>query len=213
MRSISIHCKYTKKVGIEKGFFMKKTPLGQRIEIRRFETLSDRRWTHLSSSGRKSKFDRFLPLIAVVLLVLSIGGCGIIKPVPVETNTEVHIKDSTVLHLVDSIRITEATRYKDMAWLGDTLRIEGSRSRMWAYADTTREAVLGGLEEDKVEEKTKIVYRDRISYKDSLVYQEVPIPVEVVKTKTPRWAWFTLGISLVSVLGLILLILKKLKLV
>lgn len=84
---------------------------------------------------------------------------------------------------------------------------------MWAYADTTREAVLGGLEEDKVEEKIKIVYRDRVVANDSVEYREVPVPVEVVKKVTPRWAWFSLGVSLISILSILLLILKKLKLV
>ena len=128
-------------------------------------------------------------------------GCGILKPVPVENNTEVHIKDSIVIHMVDSIRITEATRYKDMAWLGDTLKIEGSRSRMWAYADTTREAVLGGLEEDKVEEKIRTVYKDRVSYKDSLVLKEVPVEVEVVNEVTPRWAKYLLAFNILFLIG------------
>ena len=107
-------------------------------------------------------------LLVTALGFLFIAGCGIIKPVPVETNTEVHVKDSTVYHVLDSVRITEATRYRDMAWLGDTLRIEGSRSRMWAYADTTKEAVLGGLEEDEVEERFKIVYKTNWKIKDSI---------------------------------------------
>lgn len=158
------------------------------------------------------KWQKWGVLVAVLFLII-LGGCGTIKPVPVESNTEVHIKDSTVYHVIDSVRITEATRYRDMAWLGDTLRIRGSRSRMWAYADTTKEAVLGGLEEDKVEERYKIIYKDRIVTKDSLVYQEVPIPVEVEKKVTPKWAWFTLGVSVLSILSIILLILKKLKLV
>ena len=158
------------------------------------------------------KWQRMARAAAASFLIFA-AGCGTIKPVPVESNTEVHIKDSTVIHLVDSIRITEATRYKDMAWLGDTLKIEGSRSRMWAYADTTREAVLGGLEEDKVEEKIRIVYRDRVVAKDSLVYQEIPVPVEVIKEVTPRWAWFSLGVSIFFILGFILFFLIKLKLV
>lgn len=130
------------------------------------------------------------------ILIFLVLGCGVIKPVPVETNTEVNIKDSTVIHYLDSIRITEATRYKDMAWLGDSLKIEGKRSRMWAYADTTMEAILGGLEEDKTQEKTRIVYKDRIVYRDSIVTQEVPVPVEVIKEVVPRWSWWTLGICL-----------------
>lgn len=135
------------------------------------------------------------------------GSCGVIKPyVPIETNTEVHIKDSTIYHFLDSVRITEATRYKDLAWLGDTLKIKGQRSRAWAYADTTREVLIGGLEEDKIEEHTKVVYKDRIEYRDSIRNVEVPVPVEVVKeTKVyPKWLVILsiLGVISTSILGI-----------
>ena len=136
-------------------------------------------------------------ILATALVFFLAAGCGTIKYVPVETNTEVHVKDSTVYHVLDSVRITEATRYRDMAWLGDTLRIEGSRSRMWACADTTKEAVLGGLEEDEVEERFKIVYRDRVEYRDSIQTRDVPVPVEVEKKVTPKWVWWSLGINLI----------------
>jgi len=145
-------------------------------------------------------------ILATALVFFLAAGCGTIKYVPVETNTEVHVKDSTVYHVLDSVRITEATRYRDMAWLGDTLRIEGSRSRMWACADTTKEAVLGGLEEDEVEERFKIVYRDRVEYRDSIQTRDVPVPVEVEKKVTPKWVWWSLGINLI----LFLIVLAKL---
>lgn len=136
-----------------------------------------------------------LSLLAVGLLT---GSCGAMKHTPTNTSTEVHVKDSTVLVYKDSVRITEATRYKDMAWLGDSLKIEGLRSRMWAV--TARGAIVGGLEEDKVEEKTRIIYKDRLVYKDSLVYVEKPVPVEIIKEKKvyPRW------LVLLSILGIIL---------
>ena len=145
-------------------------------------------------------------ILATALVFFLAAGCGTIKYVPVETNTEVHVKDSTVYHVLDSVRITEATRYRDMAWLGDTLRIEGSRSRMWACADTTKEAVLGCLEEDEVEERFKIVYRDRVEYRDSIQTRDVPVPVEVEKKVTPKWVWWSLGINLI----LFLIVLAKL---
>ena len=153
--------------------------------------------THKSPYGAK-KWQKW-GVSAAVLFLIFLGGCGTLKKVPVESNTEVHVKDSTVIHLVDSIRITEATRYKDMGWLGDTLKIEGSRSRMWAYADTTREAVLGGLEEDKVEQRYKIIYKDRLAYKDSLVYKEVPVEVEKIKEVVPKWAKYLLFANIVVV--------------
>lgn len=160
---------------------------------------------------------RVMLLAAATLAVgLLTGSCGAMKHTPTNTSTEVHVKDSTVFHIKDSIRITEATRYKDMAWLGDSLIIEGQRSRAWAIADTLKGCLIGGLEEDKVEEKTRIIYKDRLVLKDSLVYVEKPVPVEIVKEKKiyPRWLVLlsTLGILLTCLEGFRLYIRLKKKL-
>ena len=60
-----------------------------------------------------SKFFRWVghPLAVFGLAVgLLCGSCRTIY-VPVETDTSVSVKDSTAIHYIDSIRITEATRY------------------------------------------------------------------------------------------------------
>ena len=92
-----------------------------------------------------------------------------------------------------------------MGWLGDTLRIEGQRSRMYAVADTLKECLIGSLEEDKVEEKTRIVYKDKIIVKDSIRYEEKPVPVEVEKTVryVPKFyrIFSIIGVFLTAVLG------------
>ena len=150
-----------------------------------------------------------LILVFSVLGVL-ISSCKV-QYVPIETGTTVHVKDSTIYNYIDSVRIHDATRYKDMAWLGDTLSIEGQRSRMWAVADTTKEVLLGGLEEDKVEEHTKVIYKDRIQYKDSLVYKEVPVPVEVEKKVTPKLYPWSLALNLFFILISFGLIYMKVK--
>lgn len=148
--------------------------------------------------------------LAVVLLCLSVGGCKTVY-VPIETGTTVNVKDSVRWEIKDSVRITEATRYRDMAWLGDSLKIEGARSRMWAVADTTREALIGGLEEDRVEEKTRIVYKDRWKVRDSIVFKEIPKivekPVEVIKIP---WIYKVLSaVGLLSIIGIALWVLWK----
>lgn len=144
---------------------------------------------------------KFLLIIAVAL---GMAGCRTPQYVPIDTDTQVHVIDSVAIHYLDSIRIYEATRYRDMAWMGDTLRIEGQRSRMWAVADTTKEAMIGGLEEDKVEEKTKIIYKDRVEYRDSIRNVEVPVPVEVEKKVKvyPRWMVVLSLLGIVSTLVL-----------
>ena len=133
-----------------------------------------------------------------------------LTPVTGSTDTQVNIKDSTVYNIIDSVRITEATHYKDIAWLGDSLKIEGNHSRMWAVADTAKGAIVGALDEDEIKEKTRIEYKEKIEYRDSIRVEEKPVPYEVEKIvyKTPLvvkiLAWIG-GVALfLSALGLIL---------
>lgn len=144
--------------------------------------------------------------IFLALYGLLFASCGAIKEVPVETNVETHYIDSIRWEIKDSVRITEATRYRDMAWLGDSLKIQGARSRMWAVADTTREALIGGLEEDRVEEKTRIVYKDRWKVRDSIVFKEIPKIVEKpVETIKIPWIYKVLSaVGLLSIIGIAL---------
>lgn len=148
---------------------------------------------------KKARWYRSPLLVLIIATGLGIGSCRTIY-VPSETSTTVTVKDSTVINIKDSIRITEATRYRDMAWLGDTLKIEGQRSRMFAVADTVKEAIIGGLEEDKVEERTKIIYKDRIEYRDSVRVEEKPVPYPVEKEVKiyPKW------MVILSILGIVL---------
>lgn len=154
-------------------------------------------------------------LLITLITALAIGGCSTMHYVPVETDTQVHIKDSTVYNYIDSIRIHEATRYKEMGWLTDTARIKSSRGNIaWAVADTAGERLTLGLEEAPFEEKTRIVYKDRIQYRDSIQYVEKPIeiPIETEVKVYPRWmiVLSLLGIASTLVLGfLVYLKIKK----
>lgn len=161
----------------------------------------------------KSLYGAKNALYGAILCVVLVTGCKTPYYVPIESNTEVHIKDSTAVHWIDSVRIHEKTRYRDLAWLGDTLNIEGQRSRMWAVADTTRGAIVGGLEEDKVEEKTRIIYKDKIEYRDSIQYVEKPVPVEIEKEVKiyPKWMIILSILGIVSTLVLSFQIYLKLK--
>ena len=152
--------------------------------------------------------------MAFLLIVgLAVGSCGQIKYVTTESGTTVNVKDSTIYHYVDSVRIHEATRYKDMAWLGDTLKIDGKRSKAWAYADTSKEVLIGGLEEDEYKEKTKIVFKDRWHVRDSLVYVEKPVPVEITKEKKvyPKWMIILSFLGVISSMVLLFLGYLKMK--
>ena len=126
---------------------------------------------------------RFL-LFSVLAILTACGGLKHLPPA--ENNHSAEVRDS--VRIVDSIRIREATKYRDFAWLGDTLKIDGQRSHMWAVADTTKEAVIGGLEEDKIEEKTRIEYRDREVHDTLRIKEPFPVPVEV-KTTPKAYPW------------------------
>lgn len=147
-------------------------------------------------------------LIKVVMtLCLLIPSCKTVY-LPSSTSTTVNVKDSTIYNYIDSIRIHEATRYKEMGWLTDTARIKSSRGNIaWAVADTAGERLTLGLEEAPFEEKTKIIYRDRWKTRDSLVYVEKPVPVEVQVEKKvyPRFLIILsiLGVLSTCVLGIL----------
>lgn len=131
---------------------------------------------------------------------LTLGSCGAMKHTPTNTSTEVHMKDSTIFHIKDSIRVIERSRYKDYAGLLDTLSITSETASLKAWCDTSRNVIAAELETKPIEEKTRIIYKDRLVYKDSLVYVEKPVSVEIVKEKKiyPRW------LVLLSILGILL---------
>ena len=147
-----------------------------------------------------------------VLLCLLLPSCKTIY-VPVGTDTSTNVKDSTVLHIVDSVRYTERSRYKDYGDLLKVLEINGKRSHMRSWVDSTKNVLNGELTEDPIEEKTRIVVKTQ--YRDSIqtVEKQVPYPVEVVKEKTPTWSWYSLIFNIVGLLligfGIYLKIKKK----
>lgn len=185
----------------------------EKSKISRFKAFLEGRWHRSPLKVRRLVYGAKNALYGAILAVLLLGGCGTAKNVPISTDVKVEIKDSTVIHIKDSLRITEATRYRDMAWLGDSLKIEGNRSRCWAVADTARGAIVGGLEEDEVSERTRVVYRDRWKVRDSLVFRDVPIeiekPVEVIKI--PLVMKILSVVGLLSLAGLIIWLVGKIK--
>lgn len=75
----------------------------------------------------------------------------------------------------------------------------------------------------RIYESGDTIFNDRIKYiydykeiRDTIYFSKVdsvPYPVEVVKTKavTPKWAWFSLAISIVSIVCVFVLIWKKIR--
>lgn len=141
---------------------------------------------------------RYLKIFLLLLIILS--GCGIVKPVPVQSITEVHYVDS--LRVRDSVVFIPAEKEADIAPPTDTLHLETSLATADFWLDTATNTLKGILQNKKgTTEKYK--YRDRIQYRDSIQRVEVPVPVEVVKVKYKhykyeKYLWMYVVLSLLA---------------
>lgn len=155
--------------------------------------------------------------IAIVGLVLglSVASCGAAHHLPKE-ETVITYKDSTIYHILDSIRITEAVRYKDWGSLLDTLVLKTADGSVTSrsYCDTTRNILAGELEVKPRQEKTRIVYKEKKVLRDTTIYipVEVPGPEKVIEV-VPKF-WRIMGvIGIISIILGILLLIIKLKII
>lgn len=168
----------------------------ERIKIKPVERLSRPRW-------------RWSPLAAFALAVgLFCGSCGQIKYVPVPGQTVVEYRDSIVTKL-DTLKIEiKNTEYvRDWTGLLDTLALsaEGGKVKSRAWVDTTKSILAGELKTEPRKVDVFVPHQLEYHEKDSTTVKPVVIEKVEVKTKTPRWAWWSL---LFNVLGFALLGLK-----
>lgn len=135
--------------------------------------------------------------LSAIILLATLVGCAMIRPVPVQTEIRYEIRDS--LNLRDSTVLIPIEVVKDMVPPYDTLKMETTMAKAQAWVDTTTHTLKGALT-NKQGVQYKYVYRDKIQYRDSLVYKEVPVEVEkIVKTHYPyeKWLWIYVILSLV----------------
>lgn len=141
------------------------------------------------------------------LILASVGlmmtGCGATRYIPVESTETVR---DTVIVKPDTVRIEiPRERVVEVVPQLDTLTMETSVASARAYLDTLTRTLKGSLDNKPVEVKKEIQVIERVK----TVEHKVEVPVEVVKTKnrTPRWAWWSLGLNL-ALIGLGLLKLR-----
>lgn len=153
-------------------------------------------------------------LLLILITSICIFSCGTTKTISTTTNTETHIVDSVAWH--DSTVVTYITkeRYRDIVNINDTLNLETDYAKAKAYIDTTTSTLKGEIEnKDTTPVKTNIKWKEKIVYKDSIQIKEVEVPVEVeiVKTKYPTTYWIFLGITLLVVIYIGIKIYLKIK--
>lgn len=135
----------------------------------------------------------------IILLGLLLFGCKTPQYVPVEHQVIYNYVDS--LRIKDSTVVIPVERVVDIVPVYDTLVLETSKAVAKSWVDTTFHGLRGSIE-NKTGVEYKHIYQDRIVVKDSLVFQDVPVPVEVVKTVHPRyepWLWSYIALTLLAV--------------
>ncbi len=155
--------------------------------------------------------DFFKIFIIISLFALSIIGCGSLKQVPINNNTEVIYRDSLILRdstrYIDSVIYVQIPREKVMEIISqiDTSYLETTVAKSVAYVDTNLLMIVHSLENRDTVLQEKIVYKDRYItetktvYKDSIQIKEIPVEVEVEKIKYPKTYWYLLGFFIIVV--------------
>ena len=147
--------------------------------------------------------------ILMILAAILLGGCSLLKPVPVETIIKYEYRDST--RIKDSTVLNPIERIKDIVPVYDSLKMETSMAKAQAWVDTTTHTLKGKLE-NKRGIQYKYIYKDRIIQKDSIITKEVPVEVEkILKIHYPyeKYLWAYLIGSLLVIAGYIFLKIKK----
>ena len=155
-----------------------------------------------------SKILRHIFHITTILTIsLFVVSCALFKEVPVKN--QINIRDSIVVHQVDSVVYIPKEVIKDIVPVYDTLKMSTSMAEAEAYVDTTTHTLKGSLN-NKQGTTTKIKYVDRIQYRDSIQIKEVPIPVKVEK-EVKIHPWYERILWVMSAIGLIFMVLLTLK--
>lgn len=119
-------------------------------------------------------------------------GCGGTRYIPVKSTETVR---DTVILKPDTVRVeVPRERAVEVVPQLDTLNMETSVASAQAYLDTLTRTLRGTLKNKPVELKKEIQTIEKTKFVERKV--EIPVPYEVVKTKTPRWAWVLLLINI-----------------
>ena len=144
-------------------------------------------------------------LILFAWVAILACSCGTPKYITVKEKE--YIKD-TVLIKADTVKVDIPVEVKvNVVPELDTLKMETSVAEAEAYLDTLTQTLKGTLKNKKTELKKEIQVVEKTKYVEHKV--EVPVPYEVVKTKTPLWAWIILSINVGLIVGFLLILFLK----
>ena len=143
----------------------------------------------------------------IFLTWVAILACSCGTPKYITVKEKEYIKD-TVLIKADTVKVDIPVEVKvNVVPELDTLKMETSVAESTAYLDTLTQTLKGSIKNKKTELKKEIQVVEKTKYVEHKV--EVPVPYEVVKTKTPLWAWIMLSINVGLIVGFLLILFLK----
>lgn len=131
----------------------------------------------------------------------------------------VPVKETEYVHTIDSVYFRDTTiQYKiekeyvrDYTGLMDTLDLETSYASARAWLDTSRAVLAGSIRNKENVIDIPVSVKEKVTVRDSIVYKDVPVPVEVVRTVHPKYEWILWTWGIVALLGFALLAYCKIK--
>ena len=132
--------------------------------------------------------------------VLIFGGCKTHQTVIKEEIVTRYV-DSTIWHTDTTYFEVPKEVYADYTSLLDTLVLETNYALSWSAIDTNNRLLVGEIRNKDFKIPIKYLWKERIIYQDSIVEKtnEVPVEVEVVKTRIPTFAWICIIWSILSI--------------
>lgn len=159
------------------------------------------KWTYHTIFKRFALFGAFLALWYLII------GCSpkIVEKIVYETRDSIITK-------IDTIPVELAPVYiKDYTSLGDTLHLDTEYASARAWVNPELELLEGDIKSNPKPIYVPVPTHEEYHQKDSIIIKEVPVEVEKVVKKTPRWCWWLLGLNLLVLAGVALRIYLKLK--
>lgn len=171
--------------------------------LRRFKALLSTWRYKLSPYTNNEQIMAFLSQITLLLLVLlfSVGliGCSTVKYVPIDTNTQVIVRDS-IIHVRDTVRVEVPKEIVREIVPQDTISILKT-----SLAESTAKVENGKLNHELRQQGTVKVRIDTCyitKIEEKITYQEVPVEVIKEVKHIPNWVSY----SLLANIGFLVLI-------
>lgn len=146
-------------------------------------------------------------MIALALGLMMIG-CKTVY-VPIERTEYVSVRDSVYLRDTTIQYKVEKEYVKDYTGLLDTLSLETGIASAKAWVDTSRNTLAGEIKNKENVINIPVQVKEKVITRDSVIYKEVPVPVEVVKTVHPKYELFLWAYLVFSLIVMVLIIAPK----